>query len=515
MADEAGRLALPPWEQRVFCNRTLNLRSIRAIGYDMDYTLVHYHVEEWERRVYEYTRQRLLELHWPVEELRFDPDLVIRGLVIDTELGNVVKANRFGYVKRAFHGTRRMKFDSQREIYSGTVVDLSAQRYVFLNSLFSLSEACIYAQLVDLLDEGKLPDVLGYADLYRRVQVHINEAHVVGQIKDEIMADPTPFVSLNPETPLTLLDQKYSGKKLLLITNSDWAYTCAMMSYTFDPFLPPGVSWRKLFDLVIVSARKPDFFTVRSPLFEVVNDEGLLRPARAPREGGVYLGGNAPLIEEMLGCSADEILYVGDHLFADVHVTKRSLRWRTALILVELESEIAAGEEFRKKQSRLSDLMAEKIDLEALYCQVRLEFQRKKHGYGPEPPEPLEKLQARLEDVRSRLFALDRSIAPLARASGELANKRWGLMMRTGNDKSYLSRQVERYADIYLSRVSNLLYLTPFVYVRSHRGSLPHDPGDSVPLPKAEAMDAHTPSGAPPGSEGWIDQEETSVYEPG
>ena len=28
----------------VFCNRTLNLRSIRAIGYDMDYTLVHYHV---------------------------------------------------------------------------------------------------------------------------------------------------------------------------------------------------------------------------------------------------------------------------------------------------------------------------------------------------------------------------------------------------------------------------------------------------------------------------------------
>ncbi len=34
----------------VYCNRTLNLRSIRAIGYDMDYTLIHYHVEEWERR---------------------------------------------------------------------------------------------------------------------------------------------------------------------------------------------------------------------------------------------------------------------------------------------------------------------------------------------------------------------------------------------------------------------------------------------------------------------------------
>ncbi len=32
---------LVPRSRRVYCNRTLNLRSIRAIGYDMDYTLVH------------------------------------------------------------------------------------------------------------------------------------------------------------------------------------------------------------------------------------------------------------------------------------------------------------------------------------------------------------------------------------------------------------------------------------------------------------------------------------------
>ncbi|MEF8865101.1 MAG: 5'-nucleotidase domain-containing protein, partial [Salinibacter sp.] len=28
----------------LFCNRTLNLRGIQAIGYDMDYTLIHYHM---------------------------------------------------------------------------------------------------------------------------------------------------------------------------------------------------------------------------------------------------------------------------------------------------------------------------------------------------------------------------------------------------------------------------------------------------------------------------------------
>lgn len=28
----------------IFCSRTLNLRSISAVGYDMDYTLMHYNV---------------------------------------------------------------------------------------------------------------------------------------------------------------------------------------------------------------------------------------------------------------------------------------------------------------------------------------------------------------------------------------------------------------------------------------------------------------------------------------
>ncbi len=49
--------------------------------------------------------------------------------------------------------------------------------------------------------------------------------------------------------------------------------------------------------------------------------------------------------------------------------------------------------------------------------------------------------------------------------------------MRAGNDKSLLTRQVERSADIYTSRVSNFLLRTPFAFLRSPRGSMPHDPG--------------------------------------
>ncbi|MFQ6047596.1 MAG: 5'-nucleotidase domain-containing protein, partial [Gemmatimonadales bacterium] len=69
----------------------------------------------------------------------------------------------------------------------------------------------------------------------------------------------------------------------------------------------------------------------------------------------------------------------------------------------------------------------------------------------------------------------DEEITPLAVAANELHNERWGLLMRAGNDKSHLARQVERSADIYMSRVSNFLHQTPFAYLRAPRGSLPHD----------------------------------------
>jgi hypothetical protein len=50
-------------ERGVYCSRTLNLRSIKAIGYDMDYTLIHYDVNAWEVRGRREARARG---GWPV-----------------------------------------------------------------------------------------------------------------------------------------------------------------------------------------------------------------------------------------------------------------------------------------------------------------------------------------------------------------------------------------------------------------------------------------------------------------
>ncbi len=462
----------------VYANRTLNLRNVRAIGYDMDYTLVHYDAHAWEGAAYRHLQAKLAERNWPVAQLAFDPEWIIRGLIVDRELGNLVKANRFGYVKQAAHGTQMLAFQTQREIYSRVTVELGEARFDFLNTLFSLAESLMYAQLVDLLDAGALqPEVLGYDGLHDVVRSGIDAAHMEGHLKREILADPDRFVVLDPETVLALVDQKQAGKQLLLITNSDWSYTRQMMAYAFDRFLPGDMTWRSLFDIVLVSASKPGFFSGDTPLLRVVNDAGLLS-AELPAEprGHVFFGGSARRLESLLGLSGEDVLYVGDHIYADVHISKSVRRWRTALVLRELEDEIAAERGFASTQDTLVTMMAQKEALEGRYCHLRLARQRLTRDYAPPlaPADPAA-LTAELTRLRARLAALDEQIAPLARASAELANPRWGLILRTGNDKSYLTRQLERHADVYTSRVSNFLYATPFAYLRSRRGSLPHD----------------------------------------
>lgn len=461
----------------IFCNRTLNLNAIRAIGYDMDYTIVQYHTNILEQRAYSYIKEALRPAGWPLDDLVFDPDLAIRGLMIDTEQGNIVKANRFGYIKRAFHGTRPLEFEELRKVYQRTLVDLAEPRWFFLNTLFSISTACTFMQLVDLLDSGQLPGCMGYGSLFTAVRRATDEAHMEGRLKAEILADPGQFVDIDEETPLALLDQKKAGKKLLMITNSGRSFSEPILNHAFDPFLPKSLRWRDLFDIIITRARKPEFFTLRMPAFEVTDSDGLLREHRGPLTADhIYLGANARLVEESLGLSGEEILYVGDHIYTDVNVSKSIARWRTALVVRELEVEIEAVDQFQPDQTELTKLMETKESIEQEYFSLRLSAQRAHQGYGPDGHRALSQLQRRISELHNSLLEIDSRISPIAQASNRLVNENWGLLMRTGIDKSHFARQIENYADVYTARVSNFLHVTPYAFLRSSRGSLPHDP---------------------------------------
>ena len=136
--------------------------------------------------------------------------------------------------------------------------------------------------------------------------------------------------------------------------------------------------------------------------------------------------------------------------------------------------------------------MEEKQRLEYVSANIRLATQRSRIGYNggtasfEVPPELA-------QGLRNSLHRIDEAVRPLADAASRLSNTRWGPLMRAGNDKSHLARQIERYADIYTSRVSNFLWQTPFGYMRSLRGSLPHDPatGPGIEAATREIGRAH------------------------
>lgn len=473
--DYSRGMKTPPHDhgRDIFVNRTLNFRSLDAIGYDMDYTLVHYDTVVWEGFAFQHAVDALSDSGWPVDGMSFDADGVIRGLVLDLELGNLLKATRFGYVIRASHGGSPLTFDEVRDAYVASLVSLSDRRFVFLNTLFSLSEASLFMQLVYRYDSGRLPQVKSYAALYGGVQNALRSAHLDGSLKRDILGDLEKAVILDPEVPLALLDQKSAGKRLVMITNSEWSYANKIMSYAFDRYLASDMTWRDLFDVVIVQADKPGFFDRNNRFYRVVDeDQAMLRPHSGDLvPGEVYFGGNASDMEASLGVAGDRFLYVGDHLYGDVQFPKAEMSWRTALILRELETEVRALDDFLESQAELSELMRQKEILNDAVAQACLGELRSEFGYGPR--EDVD--EGSVDRLQREISDLDQRIAPIAIASGKLRNQTWGPLMRAGIDKSLFARQVERYADVYTSRVSNFANATPFAVLKASRTTMPHD----------------------------------------
>ena len=83
---------------KVFVNRTLNMRKIKYIGLDIDHTLIRYKTKNFETLVYELVINQLIQTkNYPeyLKKLKFNFTDAIRGLVVDSKNGNILKLSRF------------------------------------------------------------------------------------------------------------------------------------------------------------------------------------------------------------------------------------------------------------------------------------------------------------------------------------------------------------------------------------------------------------------------------------
>src|SRR5208283_2883531 len=141
----------PAPSRRIFVNRNLRMDQIRAVGFDMDYTIARYFRQPIEELAYRLTIDKLVARGYAesIRRLHYDGTFVIRGLTVDKQLGNIIKVDRHNHVGRAFHGHRPLDKEQRRELYRRERLHFGPPRFATVDTLFSLPEACLYADIVD------------------------------------------------------------------------------------------------------------------------------------------------------------------------------------------------------------------------------------------------------------------------------------------------------------------------------------------------------------------------------
>ena len=447
----------------IYVNRLLNLKKIRVIGFDMDYTLVPYKIEKFEKLAHSLAIRRLVERHFyprEIEKLEFHLNRAILGLVIDKRNGNMLKLSRFGKVKIAYHGLEEIDFRERQQIYRERVIDLRDSDYQSLDTAFAISNGVLFAQLVQLKKAGiELPD---YRRLAHEIGTSIDNLHKDGTLKSILKADLGEYVQRDPQAVPTLERFKAYGKKLMIITNSDYAYSRILLDYALNPFLKKYKSWQELFDLVITLADKPNFFASPRRFLRINTKTGQMSNHEGPISRGIWQGGWFGDVQEGMGIPGDEFLYLGDHIYGDVVSIKKLCDWRTALVLNGLDGELEAIRETHEIQLEIDRLMKRKQFLERQSDNAELE---RHSGNRIQIPETQADEQ---EVLNSRISKLLDNLKPHF-------NPYWGEIFRAGVEESRYAEQVEKYACIYMTRVSDLFKYSPRTYFRPARRLLAHE----------------------------------------
>lgn len=451
----------------VFVNRTLNLKRIKYIGLDMDHTLIRYNSEAFEQLSHTIMKEKLITSKAYPEAIRslpFDFNQAIRGLVIDRKKGNLLKVNRHSAIRASFHGTQAIDFKAQQKTYKSTYIDLSDNDYMAVDTTFSISLAILFAQLVDFKNtrtDLRFPDFAVMAD---DVLNALDEGHRDGTIKNIVRDDLNKYILKDPSLVQGLETFKKHGKKIFILTNSDFYYSKLLLDYALNPFLKENKSWQELFEVVVTFAQKPKFFYGDSRFLKIDPQTGLMSNFDSKLVPGIYQGGNAAKFTADLNLQGDEILYVGDHIYGDILRLKKDCNWRTAMVIEELADEISSNEKAVPLNQEIEQLMDKKEPFENELTQIMT--QKIDRGAADD---------SRANELQKIITDIDAQISLLIKKQQSLYNEQWGQLMRSGNEESYFAYQVERYACIYMPKLSNLLELSPRTYFRAPRRLLPHE----------------------------------------
>jgi len=476
-----------PRHERIFCNRNLRLHGTAWVGFDMDYTLAIYNQPEMDELSIKATIDKLVQRGYPdfIRSIPYSTTFPVRGILIDKRFGHILKMDRYKHITKGFHGFRELSREEIRSLYHAKKVRPATPRYHWIDTLYALSEAALYAAIVEAFEHRSM--AIDFAKVFTDIRESIDEAHRDGTILEAVNADYDRYVLKDDKLAPTLHKFRSAGKRLFLLTNSRWTYTDRMMNYLLGGAMSEYPTWRNYFDVVIVAATKPAFFQERRPLME--RDGESLKPATFPLERGkIYEGGNLHELERALGVTGDQILYVGDHIYGDILRSKKDSAWRTAMIIQELETEVRAHESCSEDFERTEVLedARERLEDELRFYQTRFKDLSRRIEQAHAQPNGVKvaeleaersRVKRAVERVRGRLRQVDAEVGAIERRIDQRFHPFWGSLLKEANEQSSFGAQVEEYACLYTSRVSNFLSYSPQQFFRSPRDEMAHEIG--------------------------------------
>lgn len=463
-----------PLGREVYVNRTLRMDSIRYVGFDLDWTLASYHRDVLGELTYRLAAERLLATgRYPpaLGELVYRPEFSCRGLLIDRQLGTVIKMDRHRYVGAAYLGYRRLDSAARAALYRQEPIDLSRERFYRVDTLFELPEVALFNDLVELMRQGDEllpPEVV--ARVFEDVRTTVDALHADGSLKSLIGRRPEDFLARDPQLGVALARLILGGKRLFLLTNSEWSFTHAVCSCLFDDLVPGLATWRDYFDLVVVSAGKPGFFRDRRPFLRLDPAGEPVGAEEVPEWHGAYAGGSRSNLMRLLDSDGERVLFVGDHVYGDIRWPRVSTTWRTALVVSELETEIErtietqdVERELIRRRHRLADVARRLGDLEDLAEALAV----LDPAAAAEPP-PTAELRRRHREISLTVHDAETSLAIRA-------NPTWRSLLKHRQVRSLWAEQMDDYACIYTSRVANFAYYDAGHYFRVLYEPLKHE----------------------------------------
>ena len=478
-----------PSERLVYVNRDIDFNHIKVVGFDLDYTLARYRQAELEDLTLAVVFEKLYRAGFP-KGFQLDHGesaFAMRGLVVDRQEGNILKLDRHGYVGRGYHGLQPLERRELAKTYREQRVGVEKARFSPVDTLFSMPEVNLFAKAVEHFDSHAADWEAGgfsnYAQVWDTIRSCTDASHQDDSIKGAIRADPGRYIVHDPDLPEMLHRLRSLGKKIFLLTNSEPEYAQVLLELLLHETGRGYTGWESFFDWMIVSARKPGFFTGSEPFVDVVSGKETTRPKR----NVVYSGGNQTDLQKVLKVYPDQILFVGDHIYDDVVKSKKNFGWRTALIVEELETDITTRRNWAVMIEEVEALrtLRQKLSREVARMKFGLNaMDRSREDDGLHLDGQLitnqqydagrSVLLVEVARKRKELQALDRRVDQLARKVSGAFNPYWGSLFWEAHDTSRFAQQAETFACAYTSRASNLLFIAPEETLFAGAGKLAH-----------------------------------------